>query len=391
MIVNGLGVTEHVQGTDGVGTLINLALLTGNFGKAGTGVNALRGQNNVQGAAHMGCEPDTLPGGIPLAHGRDAVERLWGAPVPRAQGLHQLQMLRQAAAGHLQALWAIGYDVLLSNPNASETARALSRLDLVIVQDLFLTETARRFGSVFLPACSSFEKEGTFMNAERRIQRVRQVVAPRGSSKSDWQIICALAAAMGHADGFRFSSAEDIWNEVRQACTGARGMNYARLDRGGLQWPCPDEAHPGTPILHVDAWSSGNRASLLCMGFNPTREQTTPKYPFVLNTGRSLYAFNAGTMTGRCRTRELRSSDLLEMSARDATASEVRDGDRVRLVSRYGEAVLHVHVNDAIRPGELFATFHDADVMLNQVTGSMRDLVTGTPEYKITAVRIERV
>jgi formate dehydrogenase major subunit len=390
MIVNGLGVTEHVQGTDGESALINLALLTGNFGKPGTGVNPLRGQNNVQGAAHMGCEPQTLPGGIPLEQGRHAFEQLWRTPLPRAQGLHQLQMLNHAATQHLRALWTIGYDLLVSNPNASMTADALSALDFVIIQDLFMTETARRFGSVFLPACSSFEKDGTFMNAERRIQRVRQALPPIGSSKSDWQIICALATAMEHADGFGFSSAEDIWNEVRQACTGARGMSYARLDREGLQWPCPDEGHPGTPILHVERWSAGVRAPLLCVDFNATPEQPTPKYPFILNTGRTLYAFNAATMTGRGRTRELRPSDLLDISPDDASAADLHDGDSVRVVSRYGEAAILVRVNASIRPGELFATFHSTDVLLNALTGPRSDEVTGTPEYKVTAVRLEK-
>ncbi len=169
--------------------------------------------------------------------------------------------------------------MLLSNPNAHETARALGQLDVVIVQDLFMTETARRFGSVFLPACSSFEKDGTFMNAERRIQRVRRALPAMGSSKSDWDIICDLARAFEHPEGFQFAGAEDIWNEVRQACSGARGMSYARLDHQGLQWPCPDEAHPGTPILHVDGWSSGVRAQLLCLEYDATPERTTPKYP----------------------------------------------------------------------------------------------------------------
>jgi formate dehydrogenase major subunit len=390
MIVNGLGVTEHVQGTDGVRALINLALLTGNFGKRGAGVNALRGQNNVQGAAHMGCEPQTLPGGTPLEQGRQNFESLWQVSIPHARGLHQLDMLNRAASGDLRALWVIGYDVLLSNPNAGQTARALNALDLVIVQDLFLTETARQFGSVFLPACSSFEKDGTFMNAERRVQRVRQVLPVAGSSKSDWEIICSLAKTMDHPQGFTFSSAEDIWNEVRQACEGARGMSYPRLDRAGLQWPCPNEKHPGTPILHVENWSAGSRAPLLCVDYIPTPERTTPKYPFVLNTGRTLYAFNAATMTGRCRTRELRPSDLLEMSPQDANAADLRDGDRVRLVSRYGAAELPVHVNADVRAGELFATFHDSNVLLNAVTGPQADHITGTPEYKVTAARVQK-
>ncbi len=198
MIVNGLGMTEHVQGTDTVSALINLALLTGNIGKPGSGVNALRGQNNVQGAAHMGCEPSLLPGSMRLETARADFERLWQSTIPERRGLHQLEMLTAAGAGTLKAMWVIGYDVLLSNPNARETARSFAAMDFVVIQDLFMTETAREFGSVFLPACSSFEKDGTFMNAERRIQRVRQALPPSGSSKPDWRIICELASAMGH-------------------------------------------------------------------------------------------------------------------------------------------------------------------------------------------------
>ncbi len=380
LILNGLGATEHLQGTDTVAALINLALLTGNIGKRGSGVIALRGQNNVQGAAHMGCEPATLPGGASLDLARDQFERLWLAPIPRERGLNEMEMIDAARAGRLKALWVIGYDVVLTNPNARNTARAFEAMDFVVVQDLFMTETARQFASVFLPACSSFEKDGTFMNAERRIQRVRRALPPAGSSKPDWTIIADLARTMDHQHGFDFASVEDIWNEVRAGCEGARGMTYERLDHAGLQWPCPSESHPGTPILHVDASASGIRAPLHIVEYGPTPEQTTPKYPFVLTTGRSLYEFNAGTMTGRCRTRELRPSNLLEVAPVDAELAGVRDGDLVRLTSRHGSATLPVHVTPAMRPGELFATFHTADIFLNNVTGSQRDRTVGTPE-----------
>jgi formate dehydrogenase major subunit len=338
----------------------------------------------------MGCEPSTLPGGIPLEEARQPFEAFWQCPLPRAHGLRQDEMMSSALAGQLKAMWIIGYDVLLTNANARETARALGGLDLVVVQDLFMTETARQFGTVFLPACSSFEKDGTFMNAERRIQRVRQALHPAGASKSDWEIICALARALDAASGFTYATAEEIWDEIRRICDGARGMSYARLDRAGLQWPCPDEVHPGTPILHVGVWSGGERAPLMCIDYEPTGEHTTPKYPFVLNTGRTLYAFNAGTMTGRGRTRELRPSDLVDICPQDADAADLHDGDRVRLVSRYGEATLPMRVNRRIRPGELFATFHTAEARLNSVTGANLDGTTGTPEYKVTAVRMRK-
>jgi formate dehydrogenase major subunit len=387
--VHGLGLTEHVQGTDGVVALINLALLTGNIGRSGAGVNPLRGQNNVQGAAHMGCDPAVLPGSIPLHQGRGACEGRWRVSLPATAGKHMLAMLDAALDGRMKGLWAIGYDVLMTNPNATETARALRSLDLVIVQDMFLTETAREFGSVFLPACSSFEKEGTFMNAERRIQRVRAALRPMGASKPDWQILCEVARAMG-GQGFAFATAEQIWNEVRALCDGARGMTYSRLDSGGLQWPCPGDDHPGTPILHRDGFALGPRAALHAVEYRATPEAVTREYPFRLITGRSLYQFNAGTMTGRTPNHELRPTDVLDVSPRDAESMQLGDGDLVRVTSRYGSATLPLQVNPALQAGQLFATFQRPDLMLNAITGPHRDAIAATPEYKVTAVRVDR-
>jgi formate dehydrogenase major subunit len=390
MTVHGLGLTEHVQGTDGVVALINLALLTGNIGKPGSGINPLRGQNNVQGAAHMGCDPGALPGSTPIDHGRESFERLWGASIPRTHGFTMLEMMDAAAAGRLKALWTIGYDVLLTNPNASETRRALGALHLVIVQDLFLNETAREFGSVFLPACSSFEKDGTFMNAERRIQRVRAALPPAGESKPDWRIVAEVARASG-CGGFEFENAEQIWDEVRTLCRGARGMTYRRLDAGGLQWPCPSDDHPGTQILHRDQFANHPRATLACVEYRATSEHTSRRYPFILMTGRSLYQFNAGTMTARTPNIELRPSDVLDMSPPDAIERGIGDGERVRVESRYGSALLPVRFTASVGRGQLFATFQTKEIFLNAVTGPHRDQVTGAPEYKVTAVRIERI
>jgi formate dehydrogenase major subunit len=390
MSVHGLGVTEHVQGTDGVTALINLALLTGNIGRPGAGINPLRGQNNVQGAAHMGCDPAVLPGSTPLEDARRAFERQWGMPLPSTRGRNLLEMMDAALTGQLKGLWTVGYDVLLTNPNIAETARALQSLELVIVQDMFLTETARQVASVFLPTCSSFEKEGTFMNAERRIQRVRPAIAPFGASKPDWQIMCEVARTMG-AQGFEYSGPEAIWNEVRALCEGARGMTYARLDRGGLQWPCPSEDHPGTSLLHRDTFAIGARAQLTAIEYRPTPEDTTPAFPFRFITGRSLYQYNAGTMTGRTGNAELRPTDVLDVCPTDAGRLHIQEGDLVRVVSQYGSAMLTAHVDAAVQSGQLFATFHQPEVLLNALTGPHRDAVVGTPEYKVTAVRIERV
>jgi formate dehydrogenase major subunit len=297
-------------------------------------------------------------------------------------------MMDAALSGRLKALWAIGYDVLLTNPNAMETLRALRSLELLIVQDMFLTETARECGTVFLPACSSFEKDGTFMNAERRIQRVRAALRPIGSAEPDWQIISETARAMG-GRGFAFARPEDIWNEVRALCDGARGMTYIRLDERGLQWPCPTEQHTGTAILHGDTFALGQRATLQPVEYRETSEVVTPEYPFTLVTGRSLYQFNAGTMTGRTLNNELRPCDVLDMASVDAARLGLRDGQTVSVRSRYGTAALPVCISATVRPGQLFATFQTPSSLLNALPGPNRDSRVGTPEYKVTAVQVE--
>jgi formate dehydrogenase major subunit len=390
MSMNGLGLTEHVQGTETVMALINLALLTGNVGRPGAGVNPLRGQNNVQGAAHMGCEPALLTGSTPLAAGREAFERTWGNPIPERHGSRLLEMMDAALDGRFKGLWAIGYDVYLTNPNAKETARALAALELLVVQDMFPNETARSFAHVILPACSSFEKDGTFMNAERRIQRVRKAVMPVGHSRPDWEIICDVARAMGRGKAFAYATPEAIWDEVRTVWKGAHGISYARLEGGGLQWPCTSDDHPGTEILHRESFAVGSRARLRSIDFAPTEETVSAEYPFLLTTGRTLHQFNAGTMTGRTANRVLRPTDLLEIAPADAGRLSLHDGEHVRVVSRYGEAVLPLQVSVRVKPGELFATFHSPDVFLNHVTGPHREPLAGTPEYKVTAVNVER-
>lgn len=413
MCFHGLGMTEHIQGTEAVMCLVNLALLTGHFGKPGSGVNPLRGQNNVQGAAHMGCEPGSLTGFVPLDQGRDAFEAVWQAPIPHTPGLNLMEMMDSAEAGKLRALWAIGYDVALTNPNTAATKAALAKLDFVVVQDLFMNELAREFGHVFLPACSSFEKDGTFMNSERRVQRVRRALEPVGHSKPDWEIICEVAKAMiscsrrreeagvsncsahppphvGGYTGFNFHSAEEIWNEIRAVWKAGAGITYARLEHGGLQWPCPSEEHPGTTILHAESFPHGQRAPLKRVEFSATTETTTAEFPFLLTTGRTLYQFNAGTMTRRTPNATLRETDTLDIAPADAARLKLRDGDRVRVHSRHGEADIPLRIDARVKPGELFATFHAAEVFLNQLTSPHRDSVVMTPEYKVVAVSVEK-
>ena len=358
---HGLGMTEHVHGTDMVMSLVNLALLTGNVGKPGAGVNPLRGQNNVQGAAHMGCVPDRLTGYVPIDDGRSAFERVWEAAVPAERGLDAMQMVQAASEGTLKGLWVIGWDILLTNPDTHSTERALANLDLVVVQDLFLNETAREIGTVFLPACSTFERDGTFMNSERRIQRVRTVIEPLGDSKPDWEVLCLAAAALGHPVQFPYSSVQQVWEEIRQVWPAGAGISYERLDHErGLQWPCLDEDHPGTQVLHTDSFPRiGKRTTLARVPYLPSGDATTEQFPFVLVTGRGLYQFNAGTMTARTPNATLRPTDTLEISIADAERLGITDGEEVSVRSRYGAVDLVAQITDRVRPGELFATFSD--------------------------------
>ncbi|MCE9559134.1 MAG: formate dehydrogenase subunit alpha [Armatimonadetes bacterium] len=391
MIFHGLGMTEHMQGTEGVRCLVNLALLTGNLGKPGSGENPLRGQNNVQGSAHMGCEPSNLAGFTPIETGAELVESVWGAPVPREPGMNWMKMLDAAQAGTLRALYAIGYDVYFSNPNAAETAKGLRNLDLLIVQDMFMNETAREFAHVFLPACSSYEKDGTFMNSERRVQRVRQCIPTIGDSKADWEIIGELATHMGFGRHFTYNSPEQIWKEVQSVWKAGSGISYDRIEKSGLQWPCLDQDHPGTTRLHGKSFPIGDRAAFSMIEYIATPEQTNGDFPFLLNTGRTLMQFNAGTMTNRTGNEQLHPTDVLEICAEDAEALNLTEGERVQITSRYGSATLPIRISTTIRRHELFTTFHDPKVFLNRVTSNHRDRVVGAPEYKVTAVRIERL
>jgi len=383
---HGLGLTEHTQGTEGVMALINLALITGNLGKPGTGINPLRGQNNVQGAAQMGCDPSTLTGSVAIDERRALFESVWNAPLPRSRGHNLMAMMDEAAAGRLKAMWIIGYDVLPTLANVSATRRAFRNLEFVVVQDLFITNTAKVAANIFLPAASVFEKDGTFMNAERRVQRVRKAIEPPGEARADWRIICALAERMGHGSRFRYDSSPDIWNEIREVWPEAAGMTYERMEQQGLQWPCRSQDDPGTEILHKSEFGRGPRAALRRIEFQPSPEQVSDEFPFLLSTGRNLYQFNSGTMTMRTANRKLRPVDVLDICAADAERLKVKDGRPVRLRSRYGSVRMKAHVTSTVGPGELFATFHDRRIDLNRVTGPFRDNIVQAPEYKVTAV-----
>lgn len=391
MCIHGLGLTEHVQGSETVMALVNLALLCGQIGRPGGGVNPLRGQNNVQGSAHMGCEPGSLPGGVTLAAGRARCEAAWGRPLPAQRGLDLMEMLDAASSGALNGLVVVGYDLALSLPDSQRSWAALQALDFLVVQDLVLNPTAARFAHVFLPAASAAEKDGTFMNAERRVQRVRAARPPRGQARPDWRVLCDLAAALGQGEGFQFDDPEAIWNEVRQVWPAGAGISYARLEQHGLQWPCRDAADPGSALLHAETFACGTRAQLRPIEYRPSSEVCSPDYPWMLISGRNLYAFNAATMSGASAVAALRPTDTLDLGPEDAARLGVRDGDPLRVISRHGRAQLPARIDPRLRSGHLFATFHDAAVQLNALTSPLRDALVHAPEYKRTAVRIDRI
>lgn len=388
---HGLGVTEHHQGTEGVMCIVNLAMLTGNIGKPGTGVNPLRGQNNVQGSAHMGCEPSKLAGMVDIDENRDRFEAVWGTEIPKRPGLNLMKMIDKASEGGFKAMWTIGYDVYLSNANMDSSDAGFGNMELVIIQDLFLNETAKKYGTVFLPACTSFEKDGTFMNSERRVNRVRKAIDPMGEAKADWEIVCEIARAMGKGEYFPYQNAEEIWEEVRKVWKPGTGISYARLEGGGLQWPCPSEDHPGTPMLHVSTFPHGDRASFKAIPFLDALEETNDEFPMMMITGRHLFGFNAGTMTNRTRNLHFQPTDLLDVNPFDADRLRLVDGDKVRIRSRYGEAVLPVRITNSVKPGDVFTTFHTPELEVNRTLSPHRDRIVNTPEFKLTAVELTKI
>ena len=390
---HGLGLTENIQGTEGIIALSNLALLTGNVGKPGTGINPLRGQNNVQGSAHMGSDPNYFTGYAPISDEatRLKVETFYGVKLPKERGLDAVQIVEAAEAGKLDLLWAIGYDIMQSHADIVRTQRVLENVPLVVVQDLFMNETARAIGTVFLPAAASFEKDGTFMNSERRIQRVRKAVEPQGEAVADWIPVCEVAKRMG-MKGFDFKDAEEIWNEVRALWPAGAGVSYAKMEReGGIQWPCPDESHPGTVRLHSQVFALGDRAPFSRPEQKPLQEPTTDEFPLLLVTGRTLYAYNAGTMTDQTANLSLRPIDTLDIHPDDADKLSIQDGDELRIVSHWGEAQLPARRDDRLKRGEVFATFHTPEAHVNRLLGPHRDNKVNTPAYKRTAVRLEKL
>ena len=389
-ILYAMGITQHSHGTDNVIATANLAMLTGNMGKPSTGVNPLRGQNNVQGACDLGALPNVYPGYQAVANPaiKEKFEVAWGCPLSPTPGLTLTEMFEAAYQKQVKALYLVGENPVLSDADANHVREALDRLEFLVVQDVFLTETAR-LADVILPAVTFAETDGTFTNTERRIQRVRKAVAPPGNSRADWWITCQIAQRMG-SKGFDFTHPSEIMEEIASLTPSYGGISYERLEKGGLQWPCPTEEHPGTPILHTKQFTRG-KGKFIPLEYKPSKELPDDDYPLILTTERSLYHFHTGTLTRKVRGLNiLRGEELVEINPRDASALGIADGDMVKVTSRRGQVVAKAKVTEVSPVGVISMTFHFAESPTNVLTNPALDPVAKIPELKVCAVRVEK-
>jgi formate dehydrogenase major subunit len=385
-IYYGLGVTEHSQGTTTVMAMANLAMATGNIGRRGVGVNPLRGQNNVQGACDMGSFPHELSGyrHISDAATRALFEKDWGVSLYDEPGLRIPNMLDAAVDGSFRGIYIQGEDILQSDPDTHHVAAGLGAMECVVVQDLFLNETAN-YAHVFLPGSTFLEKDGTFINAERRVGRVRKVMPPR-NGYADWEITVAIAKAMGMA--WNYDHPSEIMDEIARLTPTFAGVSYQKLDAmGSVQWPCNDKAPEGTPIMHIGSFVRG-KGNFLITEYVPTDERTGPRFPLLLTTGRILSQYNVGAQTRRTENIVWHGEDRLEIHPHDAEQRGIRDGDWVRLASRSGETSLRAKITDRVAPGVVYTTFHHPDTQANVITTDYSDWATNCPEYKVTAVQV---
>ncbi|MGZ8258550.1 MAG: formate dehydrogenase subunit alpha, partial [Methylotenera sp.] len=388
-IYYGLGVTEHSQGSTMVMGIANLAMATGNIGREGVGVNPLRGQNNVQGSCDMGSMPHEFPGYRHVADDatRTLFEAAWGRPLSAEPGLRIPNMLDYAIEGSFKALYCVGEDIVQSDPNTQHVTHALESMECVIVQDLFLNETAM-FAHVFFPGASFLEKSGTFTNAERRISPVRRVMAPK-NGKEDWEVTAALSNALGYPMDYKHAS--DIMDEVARLTPTFKGVSFKKLDElGSIQWPCNDEHPEGTPTMHVDEFVRG-KGKFFVTQYVPTSEKVTPKYPLILTTGRILSQYNVGAQTRRTKNVTWHKEDLVEIHPHDAEERGIKENDWVSIASRAGETVLRAKITERVQPGVIYTTFHHPESGANVITTENSDWATNCPEFKVTAVQVLRV
>lgn len=387
-IFYGLGVTEHSQGSTMVMGMANIAMATGNIGREGVGVNPLRGQNNVQGSCDMGSFPHEFTGYRHVSDDatRDIFEKLWGVQLDSEQGLRIPNMLDEAVGGSFKGLYVQGEDIAQSDPNTQHVTAGLAAMECVVIQDLFLNETAK-YAHVFLPGSSFLEKDGTFTNAERRINRVRQVMAPL-SGKAEFQVTIDLARALGLEMNYGHPS--EIMDEIALVTPTFAGVSYARLEElGSVQWPCNDRAPLGTPLMHVDRFVRG-KGKFMITEYVPTQERTGPRFPLILTTGRILSQYNVGAQTRRTENQAWHDEDVLEIHPFDAESRGIRDGDLVALASRSGDISLRAEISERMQPGVVYTTFHHASTGANVITTDYSDWATNCPEYKVTAVEVRR-
>jgi len=385
-IYYGLGVTEHSQGSTMVMGMANLAMATGNIGFSGCGVNPLRGQNNVQGSCDMGSFPHELPGYRPVGNDevRGTFEKHWGVEIDSEPGFRIPNMFDEACAGRYKGMYIQGEDVAQSDPDTHHVEAALSNMDCVVVQDLFLNETAK-FAHVFLPGTSFLEKDGTFINAERRINRVRPVMKP-SQGKDEWLITQELAQALGYP--MQYDNAAQIMDEIAELTPTFTNVSFKFLDEvGSVQWPCNEKAPMGTPIMHIDNFVRG-KGLFIETDYVPTKERTNRKFPLLLTTGRILSQYNVGAQTRRTDNMVWYNADLLEVHPSDAEMRGIKEGDLVSLSSRKGDISLVATITDRVQPGVVYTTFHNPETGANVVTTEHSDWATSCPEYKVTAVQI---
>jgi len=387
-IYYGLGVTEHSQGSTMVMGMANIAMATGNIGKPGCGVNPLRGQNNVQGSCDMGSFPHEFTGYRHVSDDatRQMFETFWGVHLLNEPGLRIPNMLDEAVSGSFKALYIQGEDIAQSDPDTQHVTAGLKGMEFVVIQDIFLNETAK-YAHVFLPGSSFLEKDGTFTNAERRINRVRKVMPPLGGL-ADWEVTVALSNALGYP--MHYTHPGEIMDEIASLTPTFAGVSYAKLDQlGSVQWPCNEAAPAGTPMMHVDRFVRG-KGRFMMTDFVPTEERTGPRFPLILTTGRILSQYNVGAQTRRTENSRWHEEDVLEIHPFDAESRGIVDGDLVSLESRSGDIALRAQISERMQPGVVYTTFHHAKTGANVITTDYSDWATNCPEYKVTAVQVRR-
>ena len=386
-----MGVTQHSTGTDNVKTMCNLALITGNLGKPGTGVNPLRGQNNVQGACDMGALPVTYPAYQQVTNPevREKFEKAWGVSLSPNNGLTIPDVVDKAHHGVIKGLMVFGENPMVSDPDLHHVGEALDNLELLIVQDIFLTETAMK-ADVVLPGVTFAEKNGTFSNTERRVQRVRQAITPKGDARPDWQILCELSTRIGYP--MSYNSPEEIFEEIRKVTPSYAGISYDRINKTGIHWPCPNEEHPGTPILHGEKFNRG-LGLFHAVEFKEAYELPDEEYPLILSTGRSLFHYHTGTMTRRASAlNEFMPSNEVQVNPETAARLDIADNEMVKLVSRRGSITVKAHITEMVPDGVVFTFFHFSEAAANVLTHTEAlDPVAKIPEYKVSAARIEKI